>query len=501
MKRILFLCMISMVCAQAIHGQLYNDGEITNDGGLLSDWQSQWFLTVNGVYTGNNNGIFQHHGPSSQTFINNGSYNAITGHADQFLGPLGAAGAQEIGGSARPFFFNLLLNNGVTDPINITNTDGANVRGTATFSNGITTTVRSIHQAGALRFENGAAYTGGNIDAQHVDGYVTKIGTDAFVFPAGSGTDLRTLSISAPGAATEISVAWLSGDPSSITDPSDGNTHNINAVTGPIVSVSIVGFWDWVPVAGSDDGLTVTVSIPDLSAFAVATDLRLLGWNGTQWIDLSGAATATGNTENSSLSGAIPVGTPITAIGIGSLSSVLPVHFESFSAKATDCKTLLQWSTASEENNDYFEVQRSQNGAEFVVIATQKGAGNSGNLQHYTYTDITPAEGANFYRIRQVDRDGNSTLTQIIAALVNCSGQPAVKIYPTVSRTAVTVQLPDGYKNAKLSLVDMAGRPIRVAIQGSGLQKMVYLNSLPAAQYFLLVVNNGETQTFKIVKP
>jgi hypothetical protein len=500
MKIFLLFCISSVLYTHAVHAQLHNDGEITNDGSLVSDWQNQWFNTANGVYTGSNNGIFEHHGPSSQTFLNNGTYNALTGHADQFLGPLGVAGGQEIGGSVRPFFFNLLLNNGATDNITISNTDGANVRGTATFSNGITSTIRNIHQVGALRFEDNATYSGGNSDAQHVNGYISKIGDDSFIFPVGSGTDLRTLTINAPAVSNEISVAWFSGDPSSITDPSDGSTHSTSSVAGPILSVSNAGFWDWIPVAGSDDGLTITVSTPDLSAFAVATNLRLVGWNGTQWIDLSGAATASGNSENSTLSGTIPVGSAITAISIGSVSFILPVQFVSFTVTTNDCHPVVRWSTATEDNNDHFEVQRSHDGSGFVVIASLQGAGNSTTLQQYEYIDLNPIPGNNFYRIRQVDRDGNSSYTQIKSILIDCGSQ-TIKVYPTVSRTTVTVQLPEAYKNARLSLVDITGRQINVAIQGNNRQRTVYLNDLPAAQYFLLIINDSETQTFKILKP
>lgn len=500
MKKFLLTSLTIFLGISRMFAQLYNDAELTNDGSLLSDWQSQWFNTLNGIYTGTNNGVFEHHGPSSQTFINNGAFNATTGHADYFLGPLGANGAQEIGGSTRPFFFNLFFNNGATDLINITNTDGANVRGTATFNNGITTTTRNIHQAGALRFENGSTYTGGNSDAQHIDGYVSKIGTEAFTFPVGSGTDIRTISISAPAVSAEISTAWFSGNPSSVTDPSDGTTHSNTSVLGPIVVVSNAGFWDWVPVSGSDDGLTVTVSIPDLSSFATASNLRLVGWDGSRWIDLSGAANANGVLENSTLSGTIPAGVAISAISIGSLSAALPVHFISFTATASDCKTIVRWSTATEDNNDYFELQRKHNDADFTVIAKLDGAGNSTVFQQYEYTDPNPAPGNNFYRIRQVDIDGNSSYTKIASVLNNCGGQ-TVKVYPTVSRSTVTVQLPEAYRNAKLSLVDITGRQINVAIQSSSQQRIVDLSGLPSAQYLLLIVNDKEIQTFKIVKP
>ncbi len=157
MKTILFTIPFCLLLS-AGHGQFYNDGDITNDGGLMSDWQTQWFNTSNGIFTGSNTGIFEHRGPSSQTFVNDGVFNALSGHTDQFLGPLGATGNQEIAGSVRPYFFNLDLNNGASAAIHITNTDGVNVRGTATFSNGITTTVRTAHQAAALTFQKPARF-------------------------------------------------------------------------------------------------------------------------------------------------------------------------------------------------------------------------------------------------------------------------------------------------------------------------------------------------------
>jgi len=61
----------------------------------------------------------------------------------------------------------------------------------------------------------------------------------------------------------------------------------------------------------------VKVSIPDLSAFGSSASLRIVGWDGTGWIDLSGASTASGNTENSILQGVIPANSAISAVGIG----------------------------------------------------------------------------------------------------------------------------------------------------------------------------------------
>lgn len=83
-----------------------------------------------------------------------------------------------------------------------------------------------------------------------------------------------------------------------------------------IFSVSKVGQWDWQDLSGTASGATVTVSIPDENAFeGDASFLRLVGWDGTQRVDLSRYSDASDTTEDSRLSGTMIAG--ITAIGIG----------------------------------------------------------------------------------------------------------------------------------------------------------------------------------------
>ncbi|TXB61323.1 hypothetical protein [Phaeodactylibacter luteus] len=183
---------------------------------------------------------------------------------------------------------------------------------------GIIQTQRSAPQ-GYMSFIGGAEALG-QTDAAHVDGYVKKYGNTAFSFPVGDGTALRQLSISAPTNANEVyAVAWLPGDPSSVGDPSDGGAlHSILAVGDSLASVSPAGQWDWLALSGTGEGLSITVSIPDMNGFADATDLRLAGWDGSQWVAL-GTTGATGLTAGSTLTGTMMAG--ISAIGIGRMDA------------------------------------------------------------------------------------------------------------------------------------------------------------------------------------
>jgi hypothetical protein len=93
--------------------------------------------------------------------------------------------------------------------------------------------------------------------------------------------------------------------------------------------------------------------------------------------------------------------------------SVLPVELTDFSVKPSPVGFDLNWVTASENNNDYFSVERSTDGRTFASIGQVKGAGTTTEKQAYTFTDKNPLKGYNYYRLKQVDYDGNSEYSPV----------------------------------------------------------------------------------------
>ena len=166
-----------------------------------------------------------------------------------------------------------------------------------------------------------ASYTNPADAAANVNGYVKHYANAAdqsFSFPVGTGADYREVAVSGTRtAAAELAVAWIVGNPTTTADPTAPNAglHDITAIGTGIVSICPEGQWDWQNVAGNDVA-TVTVSIPDMSGFGItAAHLRLVGWDGTQWVNLGGTTGASGLAENSTLSGTMIAG--ITALGVG----------------------------------------------------------------------------------------------------------------------------------------------------------------------------------------
>jgi len=136
-----------------------------------------------------------------------------------------------------------------------------------------------------------------------------------------------------------------------------------------------------------------------------------IGGNNTT-LDVDGSLAVAGN---------FSVGNGSTATGTGSISvsgscsdgsssvcssSVMPISLIYFEANVNENSVEMNWATASEDNNEYFSIERSKNGIEFSEIKRIPGAGNSNYRINYNYPDLNPIKGISYYRLSQTDYDG-----------------------------------------------------------------------------------------------
>ncbi|NVO01557.1 MAG: T9SS type A sorting domain-containing protein [Bacteroidetes bacterium] len=119
----------------------------------------------------------------------------------------------------------------------------------------------------------------------------------------------------------------------------------------------------------------------------------------------------------------------------------LPIELVDFSAKCKTGKVDILWQTASEFNNDYFTIEKSENGIDFNVIETITGAGNSNQLINYKWTDNAPFNKDNYYRLKQTDYDGKFEYSNIIQA--NCDNsnenQSRISVFPNPANDFINV--------------------------------------------------------------
>ncbi len=99
---------------------------------------------------------------------------------------------------------------------------------------------------------------------------------------------------------------------------------------------------------------------------------------------------------------------------LNNAGNILPIELSSFIGSSKIKTINLHWSTPSETNNDYFAIEKSTNGVEFEEITQVDGKGTTTILSNYNWTDLSPKEGMNYYRLRKVDYSGDKSYSKII---------------------------------------------------------------------------------------
>jgi Lamin Tail Domain/Secretion system C-terminal sorting domain len=147
----------------------------------------------------------------------------------------------------------------------------------------------------------------------------------------------------------------------------------------------------------------------------------------------------------------------VTAVAVACTIIVVPVELVSITAKQKGNRNAVAWQTASELNNNYFDIQRSTDGATFQNIGQVKGAGNSVALNNYEFMDETPIIGTNYYRLQQVDVNGKTTTSKTVA--VNATGKGSVKVFPTLATDKLNV-LTTSEKEESFEIVNFVGQVV-----------------------------------------
>ena len=205
----------------------------------------------------------------------------------------------------------------------------------------------------------------------------------------------------------------------------------------------------------------------------------------------------------SNISGAMLANNTTNYITIGSTQSTTPLPMEMASIKAncTDYKTLLSWVTSSETNNNFFTIDRSENGFNFESIALIDGAGNSTSTLFYSWTDENPIRGTSYYRLSQTDFDGQSESFTTQSA--DCRQNQTINVYPNPFSKSLVLDLSSLTTfPISISIMDGLGRVIysEVITEKTSRQELQIANSLLPGTYFLNIRNRHQDLNKKIIK-
>ncbi|HRD54109.1 MAG TPA: T9SS type A sorting domain-containing protein [Flavobacteriales bacterium] len=179
--------------------------------------------------------------------------------------------------------------------------------------------------------------------------------------------------------------------------------------------------------------------------------------------------------------------------------SPLPVELLRFDAMPDNSVVRIDWTTASELNNDHYEVLRSRDGIEYESVDIVPGAGNSNALLSYRTVDRQPWSGLSYYKLRQFDTNGRWTDSHAIPVFFG-GGQTEPVLYPNpVHETAFLHGLPEG--RVELSIVDATGRVVAMARKDGDADRLEWpVGQLPPGSYVLQLVGEARAWSLRMVR-
>lgn len=191
---------------------------------------------------------------------------------------------------------------------------------------------------------------------------------------------------------------------------------------------------------------------------------------------------------------------------LGSLAAIPVEYADFFLERLGKSNVNVKWSTASETNNQLFEVERSTDGMQFTSIAKVNSQnGNSTIPQFYQYTDLSLSPAVYYYRIKQVDFDGGYAFSPVRSVNLTENNRFNVnEVYPNPFSNKVNVSINSAVATiVNITMNDINGREIKASAHKviEGLNTVEFnAAELVSGVYFITVKSQGETFTYKIIK-
>jgi len=270
-------------------------------------------------------------------------------------------------------------------------------------------------------------------------------------------------------------------------------------VDGTIIQERLSRIWR---VGEQGDVGTVSISF-DLSSLAgspVGSNLRLL-------IDRDGDGFA--DNDVTPVSGAVVTGKIIFSginfqsgdrFTLGNTNKLvsLPVELIEFSATLNNQWVDLDWSTASELNNDFFTIEKSKIGNDWISIGTVPGRGNSTTKWDYHYTDQNPYAGYSYYRLKQTDFDTNYSYSKVVR--ISRESDAGIIAYPNPSSGTFVLVSPEEIPLERIKFVSTLGRSLPFSGKQSEKGIVIDPGEIAAGVYFIKVNTSTGVKSVRVVR-
>ncbi len=240
---------------------------------------------------------------------------------------------------------------------------------------------------------------------------------------------------------------------------------------------------------GSNAKLSFSWIAADQAAgFNPASAISIIRYNGATWESFPATITGVGTTVSPYVASA----SGIPSVGVFTVTNdgALPLQMLSFKAAYINKLVAVNWTTTNEVNTKYFEVERSADGNNFVVIGKVNAANRQGNHQ-YSMSDASPATGINYYRLKSVDLNGSFSISAVVAVAVAKKGNFSIVGNPLQSQ--LVVNHAPALENTWFRIVSTDGKVLFSTKMAVGSTRSSFNVSALRSGMYLLVCETGES--------
>lgn len=339
--------------------------------------------------------------------------------------------------------------------------------------------------------------------ASFVDGPMKKIGNDPFTFPVGDGgmwARLRMESLANFGTNTEFTCQYINNAYSNTVD-----------VAANITGVSTTEHWllsrDFD--TGNNASCLVRLYWEDLTASGIddISDLRVAHYynsgSGDRWHNFGGTYTDNGDGTGDILSTTTFTSfSPITFASEFGFNP-LPVELVDFTLTQVGDFVEIHWSTASETDNERFEIERFSALDQIENIGTVEGHGTTNEAHSYTLIDKNPLVGKSYYRLKQVDFSGEYQYSDIRDITIELSMTDDVSLFPNPGNGSFMNIKVRGAQNSTFLVTVLNQQGVKVATEefaDSDTDARMHFNTLLAPGIYIVHITSGKkTHTRKLI--
>jgi hypothetical protein len=187
--------------------------------------------------------------------------------------------------------------------------------------------------------------------------------------------------------------------------------------------------------------------------------------------------------------------------------TVVPVELTDFKGEIKESKNRLTWTTASEINTQYFDIERSTNSDKFETVGRVKAAGQSASPLTYAFEEENALQKNNYYRLKTVDLDGSFSISKTITLVGNNKHPQALKLFPSPATHTLNFSYDATVKSTDWRILDAFGKVVRQSLASKNGQntggvatETVDVSGLPNGVYLLQLKQQNGMEVARFVK-